>query len=298
MLNFVMSLYRGYDMLKYKDAGVGSVVVHVKEFSLRGIDYFSYDEFKIIHEETRTHGIQMYVDMTCFFTEDEMYACESFLQYVKKLDVDGIYFGDEGILEVAIKLKMEDKLMYHPDTLITNANDVLFYLDEGLKAVILAKELSFEEILEMADQLPNKKIESFIHGRQTMMHSKRTLLSNYFSFLKKDYEVKGKQSFVIQEEQRREEMPIMEDQHGTHMFSGFSLMSFHEIKDLVKHGISQFRVEGLFFDEAMSLQAIRDYHAVLNGAKTAEECILYYTKDENPHHFTSGYYYDKTSVRK
>ena len=124
----------------------------------------------------------MYVLVNRFFVEEELEALREHLQRLKDLDVDGIYYGDEGVYQEAKALGIENRLIYNPDTLITNHSDVQYYLDEGISMVTISKEITLDEICAIAKKVQGE-CEVIIHGRLNMMHSKRNLLSNYFSFL-------------------------------------------------------------------------------------------------------------------
>ena len=108
-----------------------------------------------------------------------------------------------------------------------------------------------------------------------IMHSKRRLLSNYFDFLGKKVDVFNKKDIYLMEETRDEHMPIVEDDLGTHVFSGYTLVSFEEIKQLAQSGIRHVRIDGIFHDLDYVCKALSLYQAVLSnemsGAQAKEE---------------------------
>ena len=97
----------------------------------------------------------------------------------------GIYYGDEGVLYEAARLDMKDRLIYNPDTLITNAMDMQYYLDEGIRMATISKEITLQEMCTVARDVQGE-CEVVLHGRLNMMHSKRKLLSAYMEFLGKE----------------------------------------------------------------------------------------------------------------
>ena len=77
----------------------------------------------------------------------------------KELDVDGIYYADEGLYYEAKQLGIESKLIYQPETLVASSADVDFYMSLGIQSVSLAHELSLEEVVSIGTHNPD--IESF-----------------------------------------------------------------------------------------------------------------------------------------
>lgn len=296
-MEIITTPYQIEDIKKLKDAGADAVIIANPFYSARGAAYFALEEMPQIRTLTKSYDMRMYVLVNRFFMEEELNALRTHLAYLKELDVDGIYYGDEGVLYEAKQLQMEDKLIYHPDTLITNKEDVQYYLDEGIQMVTISKDITLEEICEIAQHV-HGSCEVIIHGRLNMMHSKRPLLSNYFAFLKKEEEVKDKQDLYIMEESRDEHMPILEDDLGTHVFTGFTLVSFEEIKELQKAGIQHVRVDGIFHDIAYVCEAIRLYRAVLDDQLDGKDAYAQFQKSHPEDAIGHGFYYTKTSKVK
>lgn len=296
MLDFIATPFEMEDLHKLKEAGADSVVISTPFFSVRGAGYFERETLPQVKTICEQLGLRMLVMVNRFFTEEELPQLREFLKECKTLQVDGIYYGDECVLYEAQKLNLVDRLIYHPDTLITNHADVNFYLNEGISMVSISKEITKEEICEIARQAQGD-IEIMIHGRVNMMHSKRNLISNYLKFIGKDVDIKGKRSLYIMEETREEHMPIMEDEFGTHVFSGYTLASFLELKDFIDAGIHHMRIDGIFHDIDYVCEALRLYHDILDG-KDASHIDAMYREKYKEDHVTSGFYYTKTSKGK
>lgn len=296
MLDFIATPFQFGDLHKLKEAGATSVVIAVPFYSARGAAYFERDTLKEVKQECSRLSLRMLVLANRFFTQEEISGLREFLMELKDMDVDGIYYGDECVLYEAEKLNMVDKLIYTPDTLLTNHGDVQYYLDEGISMVSISREITKEEVCQIVKQVQGD-VEIMIHGRVNMMHSKRHLLTNYLEFVGKPEEVVGKRSLYIMEETRDERMPIMEDELGTHVFSGYTLVSFQEIKDFVEAGATHFKIDGIFHDIEYVCEAIQLYRSICEG-KDAQEIALDYHQRYEQDHTTSGFYYTKTSKVK
>ncbi len=297
MVEFITTPYALEDIQKLKEAGSTTVVVGTPFFSVRSVCQFPVDMLTSIKEECVKHGVKMYVLVNRFFVEEEIEALRKHLQLLKELDVDGIYFGDECVLYEADLLGIKDKLIYNPDTLITNHGDVQYYLDDGIQMVTISKEITLSEICTIAQKV-NGNCEVLIHGRLNMLHSKRNLLTNYMSFLEREDKVHDNMHLYIMEEKRDEKMPIVEDETGTHIFSGFTLASFEELQDMVNAGIRHFRMDGIFHNIDYVLEALKLYKEVLDGKRKGHETFVEYQKQYEDDNVTHGFYYTKTSKVK
>lgn len=297
MIEFITTPYALEDIQKLKESGSTAVVIGTPFFSVRSVCQFPVDALATLKKECEKHDVKMYVLVNRFFVEEEIEPLRAHLRLLKELDVDGIYFGDECVLYEAEVLGMKDKLIYNPDTLITNHGDVQYYLDEGIKMVTISKEITLSEICTIA-QKTTGNCEVLIHGRLNMLHSKRNLLTNYMSFLEREDKVHDNMHLYIMEEKREEKMPILEDETGTHIFSGFTLASFEELQDMVNAGIRHFRIDGIFHDIAYVLEALTLYKEVLEGKRKGHETFVEYQKQYASDHVTHGFYYTKTSKVK
>ena len=237
------------------------------------------------------------VNCTRFFMEDELEQLRSFLRLLKEIDADTVYFADEGVLYEAIQLGLQDRLVYQPDTLITNSADAAFYRAQGCQGVSLAREITLEEICAIASRCSG--VEMLVHGRFSIMHSRRQLLHSYFAFLKRpDDDPHGRRDLSLKEETREAHMPIIEDEGGTHVFSEYTLQSFAQIRTLVESGVSRLRIDSIFHDDDWSVRALSDYQSVLAGRLSPQEAIERWDREDPSGCYGEGFYYTKTSLVK
>ncbi|MEG1526751.1 MAG: peptidase U32 family protein [Erysipelotrichaceae bacterium] len=297
MVNLIASIFEMDDITQYKEAGAHSIIMGLPFFSVRATQVFAKAEIKEARAITLKLDMNLYVLMNRMFCEEELKQAKEMLIFLNEIKVDGIYFGDEAILQFASELNMTSRLIYNPDTLITNAMDARYYLSQGVSMVSISKEITLADMIYIGKQNPNQ-VEVNIHGRLNMMHSKRKLLTNYFDHLGMEYQVDGKKTLRLKEVTRNDLMPIIEDDLGTHIFSGFTLVSFEEIKQLVENGILHLRIEGLFHDANYVKEALHLYTQILNGQSDPHQIYLDYQKQYPQDHIDTGFFYQKTSLIK
>lgn len=298
MMKFITTPFTIEDIIPMKQAGAAAVMISTPFFSVRGAALFEVSQLPEVKSLCVEQEIEMFVQVNRFFVEEELDALRIHLKQLKDLEVDGIYFTDEGVLHLANELDMADKLMYHPDTLLTNHMDVNFYLEQNLHSIVLAKEITLEEIVSIASLSDASKIEVMIHGRLNMMHSKRPLISHYLNFINKEVDIKHKYSLYVMEETRDAHMPILEDDQGTHVFSGFTQCFFDEIKVLEKAGIGYVRIDSIFYDGAYGIAMLKAYQDILQDKRSSDEIMRWYQEAYPNDNIASGFLYTKTSKTK
>ncbi len=101
---------------------------------------------------------------------------------IKDLGVDAVILSDPGTL-MYVKRYLPD-MEIHLSTQANNTNymSAQFWHEQGIKRVIVARELSFDEIKEICEKTPDTlEIEAFVHGAMCISYSGRCLLSNYMA---------------------------------------------------------------------------------------------------------------------
>lgn len=295
MLNIITSAKRIEDIKKMKEAGVTGIIFSTPYFSTRADSYVEVEELPNIKELCEAIGIKMYVSLLRIFTDNETEKIKQHLLFLKSINVDGIYFSDLGVLFLAKQLQMEEKLIFNPDTLLTNSFDVNLYLQQGCQMVTLAKEITFDEICEIA-QKAQGEVECIVHGRLNMFYSKRSLLSNYQEHTGNERSLKNNYDLYLIEQKRNDKFPVIEDDLGTHIFTGFTLCSINEVCDIVKSGVNNIRIEGIFKTTEEICEIVKDYIAVLNQKISSEEVYQKYAdRDES---ISTGFLHNKTIAKR
>jgi len=119
----------------------------------------------------------------------------------------------------------------------------------GATRVVLARELSFDEIIELRANIPSDlEIEAFVHGSMCVSFSGRCLLSNYMTGRdanRGDCAQPCRWKYALMEEKREGEyFPIFEDERGTHILNSRDMCMIEHIALLDKAGISSLKIEG------------------------------------------------------
>ena len=147
---------------------------------------YSIDDLKQINQYCKNNNVKLYVTIENFINEEDKSVLVNYIELLKELNVDGIYFHDLGVYDVARRFDMLNKLIYDGQTIVCNSLDVAFYMARGINGVVLSRELTLEEL---TDVLKNNKqdCDVMIFGHQRLSYSRRKFLTNYFKEIKTNY---------------------------------------------------------------------------------------------------------------
>ncbi len=246
----IATVYDINSVEQFSKAGIHAILLGAKGFSVRACKDVDLDELKIWKSACDTYNIRIYMNCLKLIEQQEIEEIKLLLKTYQAIGIDGIYIADEGIMEICDSMQLSMELIYQPETLMTNAMDVDFYIDQGIHAVCLAHELSLDEILNIADK--NSNVEILAFGYFSVLYSRRPLISNYLKAINSKYIYKEQRLDLI-EQTRTGRMPIYEDKNGTYIFSEQPINSFDQIAAFKKAGIHRFRIDSIFFDDQWTL---------------------------------------------
>lgn len=279
---------------KLNKINVKNIIVTSLKFGDRANNFFSEDEIKNVINKSNKYNINVYLNMNVMVHEFELNDLNVYLSKIQNLDLKGIYFNDLAILELSKQYNLLDKMIYNPDTLMTNSNDINYYLNYGLKSVVISKELTLDEILIIQNNIPNK-LDLVIHGRLSMSYSRRMYIKNYLKHINSNYDYSESSKLTLIEATRDKKMPIMENRHGSSLFTDYTLCSFPEILQFEK--LNRLIIDDIFLDFEEVEYAIKEYNKIITGEDSKE--MLAQIREKYPEsNYDSGYMYRKTNLVK
>lgn len=144
---------------------------------------FSDDDLKKAVSFCRERNVKVYITANIYAHN---YDIEGIKNYFKKLNddirPDAVLISDPGVFSLAREYMPDIDLHISTQANTTNYMSVLFWVREGAKRIVTARELSLREIKEIRENIPDDiEIESFVHGAMCISYSGRCLLSNYFT---------------------------------------------------------------------------------------------------------------------
>lgn len=161
--------------------GADAIYIGGKEYSLRANALnFSIDEIKEICDFAHKLHKKVYLTFNILFHNEDLNAYLDYLEQVSKTNVDALIIGDPFLIPIIKKSYPQIDIFLSTQNGAANTESVEFWLDEGVKRIVLAREVSQKEIKEIYDAT-KADLEVFIHGAMCTNFSGRCVLSNYFT---------------------------------------------------------------------------------------------------------------------
>lgn len=232
------------------DFGADAVYLGGSKLNLRAFsDNFDIEKLKQGLKYAHDRNRKVYVTINVFAHNEDLAGLEDYLKELYEVGVDAIIVSDPGIIMTAREVVPDLEL--HLSTQANNVNykSAEFWHKNGVKRIVLARELSLEEIKELRGNLSDTcDLEAFVHGSMCMAYSGRCLLSNYMTGRdsnRGECAQPCRYKYNIMEEKRPGEFfPIEEDERGTYIFNSKDLCMIEHIPELVEAGINSFKIEG------------------------------------------------------
>ncbi|MCK4744493.1 U32 family peptidase C-terminal domain-containing protein [Candidatus Parcubacteria bacterium] len=231
--------------------GADALYLGIPDFSLRvRINEFTKNDINKIIKYTRDRNKKIYITLNIYARNRHLKSIPAHLKQLSKIKPDGIIISDPGILELAKKYCPKIPIHLSVQANCTNWQAAKFWLQHGVKRIILARELSLPEITEIHKKVPQMELECFVHGAICMSYSGRCLLSSYLTGRDANLgdcaqPCRWQYKYFLEEQERKGEFfPIEEDRSGSYILNSKDLCLIKYLDDLKKAGVSSFKIEG------------------------------------------------------
>ena len=239
------------ERLKYAIAyGADAVYLAGKHFGMRAAsDNFTDEELQEGIAYAHAHGVKIYVTVNISPRSNEFSELEGYLRKLYQYGADAAIVSDLGVIRVAKRVVPELPLHISTQTSILNYEAAQFWVDMGAERIVLARELTLEEIRTIRDHIPPKvEIECFVHGAMCISYSGRCLISNYTTGRDANHGACAQScrwKYALMEEKRPGQyFPVEEDERGTYVMNSKDLCLIDHIPDLIEAGICSLKIEG------------------------------------------------------
>ncbi|MEW9096154.1 MAG: U32 family peptidase [Clostridiaceae bacterium] len=289
--------------------GADAVYLGGSKLNLRAFaDNFSDEELKEGIEFAHSRGKKVYVTVNVFPHNEDLEGLDEYLIQLQDLNVDAVLVADPGIIMTA--REVVPNLEIHLSTQANNVNwkSGLFWYNQGVKRIVMARELSIEEIKGIRNKLPEDcEIEAFVHGSMCMSYSGRCVISNYMTGRDSNrgqcaQPCRYKYS-VVEEKRPNQYFPVIEDERGTYLFNSKDLCMIKHIPELVQAGINSLKIEGRMKSSYYVAAAVKSYREALDSYfenpeeyTFKEEWMDNLLKTSHREYYTGFYLGDKDSV--
>lgn len=232
------------------DYGADAVYLGGQGFSMRAAPQnFTAETLKSAVEEAHSRGVKVYLTCNTLPRNNEIPHFEQFMREAEAAKVDAVIVADLGLMALVKKFTPDMEIHMSTQTGIVNYASANELYNMGAKRVVLARELSLEEIAEIRAKTPaDLDIEVFVHGAMCMSFSGRCLLSSYLTNRdanRGECAQPCRWGYHLMEEKRTDQFfPVFEDEHGSYILNAKDMCMIDHLDELAKAGVTSFKIEG------------------------------------------------------
>ena len=275
--------------------GADAVYFSGKKFGLRAFaGNFDEDEIFKAMDYLHERGKKGYVTLNIVAKDEDFVGLDDYLKLLIDAKVDGLIVSDVGLIYYIRKNFPSLNVHVSTQANVNNSQSAKFFADLGCTRIVLARELSLEDIKKMHQTLGDKiELEAFVHGAMCISYSGRCLLSNYLT---------GRDSnrgacvqacrwkYYIREENREDELPIEEDERGTYILNSKDMCLIDHLKELEEAGIASLKIEGRMKSDYYVASVVNAYRRALDGFSNYD--ALHNELEKTSHRrYTTGFYF-------
>ncbi|GJQ23893.1 MAG: peptidase U32 [Candidatus Brocadia sapporoensis] len=228
--------------------GADAVYIGGEGFNLRmGAPSLTLQEIREATDWVHKRGKKIYIALNIFARNYHISGIRSYLARLAEIPVDAVIVSDPGILLSVREIAPHIPVHLSTQANTTNTKSAEFWYRQGVKRIVLARELTLGEIREITNDT-QIETEVFVHGAMCMSYSGRCLLSGFMANRHAnlgDCSHSCRWHYVLKEEKRpNESYPIAEDESGTFILSSKDLCMIQYIPELFHAGITAWKIEG------------------------------------------------------
>ena len=284
--------------------GADAVYLAGQRFGMRSAaDNFTVEELYLAADYVHERGKKLYLTLNTMPHSDEYPALRQFLSEIKNAGIDAFIVADLGVLALIREVLGDVEIHVSTQAGIVSAESALAYVSLGVKRVVLARELTLDEIKTIRTALPPEiEIEAFVHGSMCVSYSGRCMLSHHLTGRDAN---RGactqpcRWNYTIVEEKRPDvPLPIEENELGTFIMSSKDMCTVSIIPQLIEAGIDSFKIEGRMKSAYYVAVVTNAYRMAMDAYNSSPENYEFNTSilrelDSVSHReYCTGYYLD------
>ncbi len=281
--------------------GADAVYFAGKKFGLRAFAG-NFTDNEIIKATQYAHklGKKVYITINILAHESDFDGLKEYLCELEKAKVDAVIVSDLGIIEYIKEFAPSLTIHVSTQANILNSYAIKFMARLGIKRIILARELSIEEIKNIRKNIPSEiELECFVHGAMCISYSGRCLLSNYLTGRDANRGACAqccRWEYTITEKSRKgEQYEIQEDERGTYILNSKDLNMIEHLKELEDAGITSIKIEGRMKSPYYVANVVNAYKRALDLKENISQEQMTLLKDElnktSHRQYTTGFYF-------
>lgn len=280
--------------------GADAVYLAGTDFGMRAFaGNFTPDEMRQAVALCHSRGVAIHVTCNTMPRNDEISRLPEWLSYLQDLGVDAVILADVGVLSLLKRYAPRIKAHISTQASISNYQTARAWYDLGASRVILARELSLDEICQLRAKTPKElEIEAFVHGAMCVSYSGRCLLSNYMTGRDANRGACAqpcRYKYALVEEKRPGEyFPIGEDEGGAFILNSRDMCMIDHIPELMDAGLDSLKIEGRAKSAYYAAIVTAAYRHAIDAAAEGKELAPVWREEVEKvshRHYSTGFYF-------
>lgn len=287
--------------------GADAVYLGGKAFGLRAFGgNFTNEELQEAVDFAHKLGKKIYVTVNIFPHNSDIAKLPAYLTFLNEIKVDAILVADLGVFTLAKEYAPDVELHISTQANNTNWAAVNAWAELGASRVVLAREMSLEEIKEIREKC-SVELEMFVHGAMCISYSGRCLMSNYLTGRDAN---RGscaqpcRWNYALVEEKRPGQyFPVLEDERGTYIFNSKDMCLLPYLPDVIASGVDSLKIEGRMKSVHYAASVVKAYRETIDSYFAAPEQFEVKKEwveelDKVSHRaYTTGFYYGRPTEK-
>ncbi|MBO8173019.1 MAG: U32 family peptidase [Bacillaceae bacterium] len=292
--------------------GADAVYIGGQQYGLRAnADNFSFEEMEEGVRFAHERGAKVFVATNIIAHNEDLPGVHDYYRTLQDIGIDAVIVADPALIQACREAAPDLEVHLSTQTSTANWQAVKFWKEEGVSRIVLAREVSLEEIRQIKEHV-DVELEVFIHGAMCISYSGRCVLSNHFTARdsnrggccqscrwKYDLFEEGPDEDALQANVGKREIPLFNEQDDPFTMSSKDLSMIRHIPDIVDLGVESFKIEG----------RMKSIHYVATVVKVYRQAIDAYCEDPDNYELkpewieelkksghrsaTSGFFYGK-----
>ena len=298
--------------------GADAVYLAGKRFGMRSAaDNFTVPELAAAAKLAHILGRRIYLTLNILPREDMYPDIEAYLSEIADIPVDAFIVADIGVMTLLRRVRPGAVIHVSTQASAVSSYACETYKSLGASRVVLARELSLEEIKRIRDKT-DIELEVFVHGSMCVSYSGLCLLSDNlcgrdanlgecaqpcrWKWKLKDqmYLPDGTPRFAMEESKHQGELyPIAEDEYGSFVMSCRDMCMIEHIGELVRSGVDCLKIEGRMKSAYYTAVTANAYRIALDdyaAGKEFDSRLLTEVSSVSHRDFGTGHYFGEADI--
>ncbi len=291
--------------------GADAVYIGGEEYGLRAsAGNFSDEDMEKGVRFAHNRGRKVYVTMNIIPHDEDFKDMDRYVRFIREIGADAVIVSDPGVFSVVREASPDMEIHLSTQSGNTNLRSVEYWQKQGVKRIILARELSLNEIRHINDDLDLKyaskaaDTEIFVHGSMCISYSGRCLLSSYLAGRDPNRGMCAhpcRWKYNLTEETRPGVyLPVFENERGTFIFNSKDLCMLPYIPELAASGVAAFKIEGRMKSSYYVATVVKSYREEIDRYEAGPDTYVFNKSQmgeiskASHREYTTGFFFGKT----